>query len=201
MEHVKTWLSEYPETLIADAGYGSEENYAYLQDNHVKAYVKYNTFHYEQKRRYKKNKTKYRPENFTYLPEVDQYECPQGKRLIYLYTKKYVTENGYETQRRVCGGAACQDCPVMAECTKSKYERRLGVGVDLLKMKQAAHERLMSPRGKEVRLQRPIEVEAVFARLKQNWGFRRFMLRGKENVKTECGILCIAHNIAKIAAQ
>jgi len=201
LEHVKTWLGEYPETLIADAGYGSEENYAYLQDNHVTAYVKYNTFHYEQKRCYKKNRTKYRSENFTYLPEVDQYECPQGKRLSYLYTKKYVTENGYETQRRVYGGAACQDCPVMAECTKSKYERRLSVGVELLKMKQAAHERLMSPRGREVRSQRPIEVEAVFARLKQNWGFRRFMLRGEEKVKTEWGILCIAHNIAKIAAQ
>jgi transposase len=201
LEHVKNWLGEYPENLIADAGYGSEENYAYLQDNHVTAYVKYNTFHYEQKRHYKNNKPKYRPENFRYLPEVDQFECPQGRQLTYQFTKKYVTENGYETNRRVYGGAPCQDCPVMAECTKSKYQRRLWMGVELMKMKKAAHDRLLTPRGKEVRSQRPVEVEAVFGRLKQNWGFRRFMLRGLDKVKTEWGILCIAHNLAKIAAQ
>jgi len=75
------------------------------------------------------------------------------------------------------------------------------VGVELMKMKKSAHERLLSPRGKEMRSQRPIEVEAVFGRLKQNWGFRRFMLRGRDKVKAEWGILCIAHNIAKVAAQ
>jgi transposase len=200
LEHIKSWLGEYPESLIADAGYGSEENYAYLAEKQVAAYVKYNTFHYEQKRHRKNNKKKYRPENFIYLPEVDQYECPQRQRLSYQYTKKYVTDNGYETRRRIYGGAACQDCPVMRECTQSKYQRRLWVGVELRKMKKAAHERLLSPRGKALRSQRPIEVEAVFGRLKQNWGFRRFMLRGLEKVKTEWGLLCIAHNLAKMAA-
>jgi len=200
LEHIKSWLGEYPESLIADAGYGSEENYAYLAEKQVAAYVKYNTFHYEQKRHRKNSKKRYRPDNFTYLPEVDQYECPQGKRLSYQYTKKYVTDNGYETRHRIYGGAACQDCPVMRECTQSKYQRRLWVGVELRKMKKAAHERLLSPRGKALRSQRPIEVEAVFGRLKQNWGFRRFMLRGLEKVKTEWGLLCIAHNLAKMAA-
>jgi hypothetical protein len=199
LEHVKAWLGEYPESLIADAGYGSEENYAYLEDNHIPAFVKYNNFHYEQKRKYKKNK--YRQEDFTYLPEEDQYECPQGKRLSHLYTQKLITENGYETERRVYGGAACQGCPVMDQCTTSKYERRLWVGFELLKMKKTAHDRLVSPRGKQMRSQRPVEVEAVFGRLKHNWGFRRFMLRGLDKVNTEWGILCLAHNIAKIAAQ
>jgi hypothetical protein len=165
----------------------------------VAAYVKYNTFHYEQKRRFKHSKTKYRPENFKYLPESDQYECPEGKRLIYEFTKKHVTDNGYESTRRIYGGTSCQDCPVLKECTKSNYHRRLWVGVELKKMKHAAHERLLSPRGIEVRSQRPIEVEAVFGRLKQNWGFRRFMLRGTDKVKIEWGILCIAHNFAKMA--
>lgn len=201
LDHVRDWLGEYPESLIADAGYGSEENYAYLKENQVTAYVKYNTFHYEQKRRYKKKKSKYRLENFRYLPDEDQYECPQGKRLTYRYTKRFKTENGYATQRRIYVGTECQNCPVMAECTKSKYQRQLWVGIELMKMKKAAHKCLLSPMGKEMRSQRPIEVEAVFGRLKQNWGFRRFMLRGLEKVKTEWGILCIAHNMAKTAVQ
>lgn len=68
-------------------------------------------------------------------------------------------------------------------------------------MKKAARDLLLSPQGLEMRSRRPIEVEAVFGRLKHNWGFRRFLLRGLEKVKTEWGILCMAHNIAKVAAH
>lgn len=198
MEKLKNWLGEYPETLTADAGYGSEENYAYLQQKQITAYVKYNTFHYEQKKRYQKKKP-YRIENFAYLVQEDQYVCPQGKKLAYLYTKKNVSDNRYVSSRRIYECSDCQGCPVRSECTRSKYNRRLYIGVELLKMKKTAHDNLESPRGKEMRSRRPIEVEAVFGRLKQNWGFRRFLLRGKEKVQTEWGILCIAHNIAKAA--
>ena len=95
----------------------------------------------------------------------------------------------------------CQGCPVKAECTKSKYNRRIYIGVELQEMKKTAQDLLLSPQGLEMRSRRPIEVEAVFGRLKQNWGFRRFLLRGIEKVNTEWGILCMAHNIAKVAVQ
>lgn len=196
LEKLKNWLGEYPETLTADAGYGSEENYAFLQKNNITAYVKYNTFHYEQKKRYKKNNP-YRTESFTYLAGSDQYVCPQGKKLSYLFTKKNVSDNHYMSSRRIYECSDCGECPVKIVCTKSKYNRRLYIGVELLKMKKTAHDNLESPRGKEMRSRRPIEVESVFGRLKQNWGFRRFLLRGKEKVRTEWGILCIAHNLAK----
>lgn len=199
LEKLKNWLGEYPETLTADAGYGSEENYAYLQEKSITAYVKYNTFHYEQKRRHKKNNP-YRTENFTYLAEADQYVCPLGNKLDYLFTRKNVSENRYMSNRRVYECSDCKECPEKLACTKSNYNRRLYIGVELLKMKKIAHDNLESPRGKEMRSRRPIEVESVFGRLKQNWGFRRFLLRGKEKVNTEWGILCIAHNLAKAAA-
>ena len=198
LEKLKNWLGEYPETLTADAGYGSEENYAYLQEKNITAYVKYNTFHYEQKKRYKKNNP-YRTDNFTFLAEEDQYVCPQGKMLSYLFTKKNVSDNRYVSDRRIYECSDCRECPVKLTCTKSIYNRRLYIGVELQKMKKIAHDNLESPRGKEMRSRRPIEVESVFGRLKQNWGFRRFLLRGKEKVNTEWGILCIAHNLAKAA--
>jgi hypothetical protein len=198
LEKLKNWLGEYPETLTADAGYGSEENYAYLQEKNITAYVKYNTFHYEQKKRYKKNNP-YRTENFTFLTQADQYVCPQGKMLSYLFTKKNVSDNRYVSDRRIYECSDCRECPVKLTCTKSKYNRRLYIGVELQKMKKIAHDNLESPRGKEMRSRRPIEVESVFGRLKQNWGFRRFLLRGIEKVNTEWGILCIAHNLAKAA--
>jgi transposase len=200
LEQFKDWLGEYPETLITDAGYGSEENYAYLKARNIVPFVKYNTFHYEQKKRYKKKKP-YRTENFTHLADKDEYVCPQGKSLKYVFTRSYTSHNGYRSSRRVYECANCEECPVKAECTRSKYNRRIYIGVELLKLKKEAYDYLISPRGIEMRSKRPIEAEAVFGRLKHNWGFRRFLLRGLEKVKTEWGILCIAHNIAKVAAQ
>jgi hypothetical protein len=46
----------------------------------MEPYLKYSSFHNEQKRNYKKKKL-YRAENFAYYPDVDEYECPQKKRL------------------------------------------------------------------------------------------------------------------------
>jgi transposase len=198
LKNLNHWLGEYPQNLIADAGYGSEENYAFMQQNDIKAYVKYNTFHYEHKKRSKKP-LRYRPEDFTYLPDEEQYLCPQGKRLAYLFTRKHVSENGYVSNRRVYECSDCQDCPVKPQCMKAAGNRRIYIAVELMRMKQRAHDNLDSPRGKELRSRRAVEVESVFGRLKQNWGFRRFLLRGKQKVETEWGILCIAHNLAKKA--
>lgn len=200
LEHIKHWLGEYPETLVTDAGYGSEENYEFCQEHDIIPFVKYHSFHYEQKKNYKK-KYPYRRENLPYLVEEDQFVCPQGKKLSYRYTRKHITTNGYESTRRVYECEDCEGCPVREECTRSKYNRRLWIGTELEKMKKTAHNLLESPLGKKMRSRRPIEVEAVFGRLKHDWGFRRFLLRGKEKVKTEWGILCIAHNIAKAAVQ
>lgn len=199
LDHYHRWLGEYPEALVADAGYGSEENYAYLQDKNITAYIKYNTFHYEQKKNFKK-KHAYRVENFSYDEAKDQYICPQGKPLFYLQTEKQRSPNGYEASRRVYECQDCTDCPVKAACTKSKHNRKIHIGVELLKMKKTAHDHLVSPRGLELRSLRPIEAEAVFGGVKHNWGFRRFLLRGLEKVKVEWGILSTAHNIAKVAA-
>lgn len=40
-------------TVVADSGYGSEENYRFMSENGMEAYVKYNYFHMEQRPRFK----------------------------------------------------------------------------------------------------------------------------------------------------
>ena len=163
--------------------------------------MKYNTFHYEQKKRYQKKKP-YRQENFEYQSEEDQYICPQGKSLAYIFTKKGKTQNGYVYFRRVYECAECENCPVKTDCTSSKYNRRLYIGVELQKMKKTARDLLNSPRGLEMRSKRPIEVEGCFWQAQTKIGdFADFLLRGLDKVKTEWGILAIAHNMAKAAIQ
>ncbi|WP_418790647.1 transposase [Phosphitispora sp. TUW77] len=53
--------------------------------------------------------------------------------------------------------------------------------------------------GLALRKRRCIEPEYVFGRIKWCWGFKRFLLRGLEKVKVEWGLLCMAHNISKLA--
>src|SRR5690606_18891471 len=58
--HLETYrelYEELPKYLTADAGYGSEENYEFLEQEGVTGYVKYNTFDKEEKN-YKTKKKK-----------------------------------------------------------------------------------------------------------------------------------------------
>ena len=114
-------------------------------------------------------------------------------------TRKYVTENGYETTRRYYQCENCEGCDVREECHKSQYNRRIQVSPQLNRFKDEARKNLMSEKGLELRSRRPIEPESVFGHIKYNRGFTRFMLRSLEKVKIEWGLLSIAHNMMKLA--
>ena len=47
---------------------------------------------------------------------------------------------------------------------------------------------------------RKITIEPVFGQIKQARGFRQFLLRGIDKVRHEWALICIAHNINKLAA-
>ena len=63
-------IGKLPKRVIGDAGYGSEENYTYLERKGVEGYLKYNTFDQEQKRSWRKKR--FRVENFPYDPSRDE---------------------------------------------------------------------------------------------------------------------------------
>lgn len=197
LEGVKARLGRLPKNVIADSGYGSEENYAYLQAEQVGNYVKYNTFGKEQRPRYKPNP--FAADQMVYDAEKDELTCPAGKRLTYQYTTHPKTANGYRGQRRCYEAEDCTGCLLKDQCTKAQGNRKAFMGFQLNAWRKQARENLTSEAGKKLRSLRGVEVESVFGRLKEDWGFRRFFLRGIEKVKTEFGLLCIAQNMAKLA--
>jgi len=199
LEELKTHLGRLPEKVIADSAYGSEENYAYLEREGVGNYLKYNTFGKEQRARYKPNP--FAADQLKYDPEKDELICPAGKHLPYLYTSHHQTENNYRVERKVYEAQDCKDCPLKSQCTKAVGNRRVTISFQLKAWRQQASQNLNSQQGKKLRSQRGVDVESVFGRLKEDWGFRRFLLRGLAKVKTEFGLLCIAHNMAKLAIQ
>jgi len=191
-----------PKNISADAGYGSEENYAYFEEHHLGNYVKYNTFHREQHTHRKPElirKAIFRSENFPYDADRDEFICPAEQRLTYQVTRRQRTENGYWTKIRTYEAAVCNTCPLKPECTRAKGNRRMYVSFRLRRYREQAKNNLLSEQGKLLRIQRNVEVESVFGQIKHNMRFRRFHLRGLEKVKTEWGLVCIAHNMRKLA--
>jgi transposase len=192
-----------PKKIVADAAYGSEENYAYLEKHGAGNFLKYNTFyqdthHYHDPEIWRAHQ--FRAENFGYDQDTDQFICPADKRLLFQHPSRYTTDNGYVTDRRIYECQACADCPLRSQCTKAKGNRQISISFRLLEYRKQARANLTSSEGERLRTARSTEVETVFGHLKYNLGFRRFHLRGMDKVKTEWGIVSIAHNMRKMAA-
>jgi transposase len=200
LEKMRQQLDRLPDKVVADAGYGSEENYTYLEKHQIEPYVKYGTFDREQRKRRKvPEQEKYWSSNWKYDEQADEYTCPQGKRLTYEKTRRIRTDNRYLTERRIYRCKDCGDCSVRVLCTKSKYGRSVWMSSRLNQFRQRARDRLQSSEGERLRSLRLVEAEAVFGQVKHNRGFRRFLLRGLDKVSTEWGLISVAHNVAKLA--
>ena len=183
--------------MVADAGYGSEENYKYLEDNNVEAYVKFNYFHKEQSKQWKENPSK--PENLYYNEQEDCYYCPMGQKMDFIGTRSRTTANGYKQNNKRYQAVNCKGCPMRGPCHKQNTNRIIEVNPQLVRYKQMVREKLNSEQGLEYRSQRPADVEAVFGQIKYNHNFKRFLLRGMEKVEIETGLISLAHNLRKMA--
>ncbi|MCY0863843.1 MAG: transposase [Sulfobacillus sp.] len=182
---------------MADAGYGREENDAYLERHGCTAVVQYNTYRVEQTTKWKRQIQ--RGANGQYDADPDDGICAAGHRLTIVREKEGVTENGYRVHLREYQAADCPTCPLRVQCTEAQY-RHISVSPQLLRDKQQVRQTLTSETGAALMKQRGVEVESAFGHTKGNRGFRRFLLRGLPKVQTEWGLVSIAHNLIKKAA-
>ena len=166
---------------VADSGYGSEENYRFMEENSIEAYVKYNYFHMEQKRSFRLDPR--RIENLHYNAEGDYFVCPMGQHMRRVGTRHDRTGSGYVIEQAAYRAQRCQGCPLKAKCYKMKKgNREIEVSHRLIAYKQRAREKLTSDKGLEHRSRRPIEPEAVFGQMKNNMHYKRFRHFGKDKV-------------------
>jgi transposase len=196
-------LEEFSETyetqskvVVADAGYGSEENYEYMEGSEIEAYVKYNYFHKEQKRAFKKDIAN--PQNLYFNEEKDFFVCPMGQKMEKTGVAKRKTENGYLGEVHFYTAKNCSNCPLRGICHNAKGNRVISLNKRLKVLKNKAKERLLEEQGIKYRKLRAIEPEAVFAQIKWNNNFTRFSLRGLKKVQIEFGLVALAHNLRKL---
>jgi transposase len=184
-----------PKRICGDAGYGSEQNYEYLEEKHIDAYVKYSGYYQEQRGKQKNNP--FHSSNLYYNSEQDYYVCPMGQHMTLRYITEDQTKSGYMQTIHVYQAQRCEGCPLRGLCHQSNTDRMLQVNHRSAQYRKAARQRLNSLRGIRMRNQRGIEVESVFGQIKQNRHFRRFTLTGLDGVSTQLGLLALAHNLKK----
>ena len=189
-----------PSVAVADSGYGSEENYRFMDEAGMEAYVKYNRFHIEQRPRYKPNP--FHHDNFHYNADEDYYVCPMGQHMRRVGTAHSKTASGYRSENARYRAQNCKGCPLRCLCYKAKGDQRtIEVNHRLNEYKRKARELLTSEEGLKHRGRRCIEPEAVFGQMKFNMAYRRFRHFGKDKVTMDFAFFAIAFNIKKMCSK
>jgi transposase len=189
-------LGVKPKVVIADAGYGSEENYTYLENRRSAAVVKYSMYRKEQSRKWKEDI--FETDNWEYNRKEKYYVCPNGKRLEFKETKKRKTYSGWPVTLEKYECESCKYCRLKKQCSKAKGNRTIERNERWLRLKQKARRILEDERYKELRKLRSVEVETVFGQIKGNQGYKRFLLRGTAKVSTEWGLLSLGYNLKQL---
>lgn len=186
-----------PETVIADAGYGSESNYVAMAEEEFDTLIPYNTYRQEQKRSF--SKKVYHPHNWNYDEKEDVYWCPNDRKVVFQRYSKKTDQYGYTRDFKIYECESCGRCPFKSDCTKAKGNRQIHYNPVYEDFKAQQNSKLNSEEGRTLYQKRKIDVESVFGHVKQNLGFRRLHLRGQEKVTIELGLIALAHNLRKRA--
>jgi transposase len=200
LQQLQEGIGKLPKNIVGDAAYGSEENYAYLEEHESTAYLKYTGYYNEQTRKHKENR--FHRDNFPYDPTTDSFTCPNGQKLIHKSKTEEVKPGGYEKITHLYESIDCNGCSYAKDCKKSDQQhRQFSINPSWDKFKQQARERLSTEKGLALRKQRSVDVESSFGDIKHNQGYNRFRLRGLKKVNIEWGLISISHNIRKVAIQ
>ncbi|WP_073386038.1 IS1182 family transposase [Butyrivibrio fibrisolvens] len=190
--------------IVADAGYESEENYVFIENNDQTGYIKPQNYELSKTRKFKKDISK--RENMDYDSETDSYTCKNGKKLLAVSKRKQKTATDYQREVTIYECESCHECPFKKDCIKGNncktpFEDRkkvLSVSRKMEEKRAECLERITSDYGTQLRMNRSIQAEGSFANVKEDMNFRRYLYKGSENVLAQSTLLAIAFDINKL---
>ncbi|MDO4468190.1 MAG: transposase [Bacillota bacterium] len=181
----------YPKRVCADSGYGSLENYEFLNENKIENYVKYFTF--------AGNVSGKNPDPY-YLEDDGTIICLNGNKGFEVKIEnrhpKKVDGIFYKIED-------CNDCGFKDYCKrylKNKNEdfKIFEVSQRLTYFKQEAMSNLLSVKGIEMRVNRSSQIEGAFGVLKEDMHYTRLRRTTMENAETELMLTFLGYNLRKL---
>ena len=179
------------EKIVADAGYESEENYVYLAENKLTSYIKPSNYEKLKTRKYKKEQ-EFR-ESLKYDEKQDKYISQDGKEFIRCNDRYSKRKSGYITKTKIY---RCFDWNKEGQKTKGIY-----ISETFQKYREESLKNIKSDQGIEERLNRSIQAEGAFSKIKSGLNYNRFRHRGKENIISEICLLSMGLNLNKLASK
>jgi hypothetical protein len=126
IEQHKTTYRQYPDSVTTDAGYGSEENYQYLEAGKIEGFVKYSSFDKQQSaNHYKKNP--FAAEHYIITKTKTATTVPWGNPLNCTGSYQNKTSPGFEQTIKKYQAQNCNGCPLRGVFYNSKYNRIIEV--------------------------------------------------------------------------
>ena len=186
------------EEVTADAGYESLDNYLFLEANGQVSFIKPANYEAQKTKKFKKQIG--RIENMVYDAEEDCFTCAEGRKLP-LRRESTQLQNGHFVTTAHYRCENCKDCSRRSACCHAKdaeKAKEVTLKKTFWEKRARSQANITTERGIYLRMCRSIQVEGAFALLKTDFGFRRFLTRGKQNVRTELFFLAMAFNLKKL---
>ena len=168
--------------ILADAGFSSGENYAFLEKENLISYIPpHGTY-------------KGGPEGFTYVKEGNYWLCPEGKKATFRVRRaeKGNWKDYYLTRRSDCKG-----CPIKKQCIGKSFEKRIGITIYVDEYTRN-NQRVRSKFGRAMKSKRQSTVEPVWGTLTQFMGLRKINTIGIEQANKVMQMAATAYNLKKL---
>lgn len=187
--------------IVCDSGYESIENYIYLREHNLRAFIKPINYETSKKRDYKKEIGK--RENMEYVEEGDYYICSNSKKLIRQEDITKIRKSGLKEINKVYRCFECNNCPYQKKCIKySKKEnaqtKSIRFNEEFNKLRKESYENIKSKEGIDERLNRSIQAEGMFSKIKEGLNYERFRHRGLKGVMCDLTLLVLGLNLNQL---
>ena len=194
MEKFHEQYGFYPHYPVADAGYGSYNNYLYCREHGMGLYMKFPMYKKETKDDKYRNDP-FRAVNFK-TDEDGNLICPNRKKFQFSY-RKPVKGNQYGRQEEIYVCEDCSGCPYAEQCKKGQGNRTVSLNEELTQMHREVLDNLECIHGALLRMNRSIQAEGSFGILKYDRWYKRIVRKGLKSVRLELLLVSIGHNLYK----
>jgi transposase len=192
LDQVKENVGAVAQENVADAGYFSsgqiglaaQRKYGILVNEHPA----------ETRSKKAAESDPYHHSRFEYDPDRDCCICPRSVELP--FSRSLIKKaNKQEVRRYQC--RAYRSCPERWQCSRNKRGRFIEISVHWEAVERHRRKREL-PESKELLRTRKRVIEPVFGWIKQQLGFRRWLVTGLESVRSQWHMVCATINLKKL---
>jgi len=169
------------ENFVADAGYSSGENLAFLERKGVNSFIPpHGTY-------------KGGPEGFSYHNDDDYWICPEGKKVTF---RKVGYNKGNKQKHYFTRRSDCKGCPIKIACLGKAHEKKIAITYYMQEYERAIV-RSKTRMGRKMKSVRQSTVEPVFGTLIEHLGMRKMNTIGIRQANKNMLLAAVAYNLKK----